>query len=100
MTATANRTLKHLVDHVLEQPDLESLSHLLTQQLPRALGLSGATLLLWDRKLNSFQAVPAGETHIKRIELGEEAVAAPDARYLISDGELIETAGGKGDGAL
>jgi signal transduction histidine kinase len=99
-TTASNRVLKRLADQVLERPDLEGLSHLLTQELPRALGLIGATLLLWDRKLNTFQALVEGETRIKSIEPGDEAVAAPEARYLISEGELIETAGGKGDGAL
>jgi signal transduction histidine kinase len=93
-------TTRRLADQVLELPDLEGLSQLLTQELPRSLGLSGATLLLWDRKLNSFQAVVAGETRMKSIELGQEGVAAPEARYLISEGELIETAGGSGEGAL
>jgi signal transduction histidine kinase len=93
-------TTRRLADQVLELPDLEGLSHLLTQELPRTLGLAGATLLLWDRKLNSFQAVVAGETRIQSLELGQEDAAAPEARYLISEGELIETAGGSGDGAL
>lgn len=75
------------------------MSYLLTHDLPQALGLKGATLLLWDRKLDSFQAVVAGDTRIKIVEPGE-GVAAPEARYLISDGELIETAGGTGEGAL
>jgi len=99
-TLVGTKSLKTLVDHVLEQPDLEGLSHLLTQELPRSLGLSGATLLLWDRKLNTFSALTAGETLIKSIELGHESVSSPEARYLISDGELIETAGGRGEGAL
>jgi signal transduction histidine kinase len=99
-TTTRNRILKRLADQVLEGPDLEGLSHLLTQELPRALGLVGATLLLWDRKLNSFQALVEGETRIKSIEPGQESVSAPETRYLISEGELIETAGGKGEGAL
>jgi signal transduction histidine kinase len=96
----SSATTRRLADQVLELPDLEGLSHLLTQELPRTLGLSGATLLLWDRKLNSFQAVASGETRIKNIELGQEGVATPEARYLISEGELIETAGGSGEGAL
>jgi signal transduction histidine kinase len=100
MSPTRSRVLKRLADQVLERPDLEGLSHLLTQELPRGLGLVGATLLLWDRKLNTFQAMLEGETRIKSIEPGKEVVASPEARYLISEGELIETAGGKGEGAL
>ncbi len=100
MTLAGTKSLKRLVEHVLEQPDLEGLSHLLTHELPRVLGLAGATLLLWDRKLNTFSALAAGETNIRHIELGRESVASPEARYLISDGELIETAGGRGEGAL
>src|SRR4051794_36394698 len=100
MSTARHRVLKRLTDQVLEEPDLEGMSQLLTGELPRALGLTGATLLLWDRKLDTFQAVVAGETRIKSIEPGQEAVSAPEARYLISEGELIETAGGKGEGAL
>jgi signal transduction histidine kinase len=100
MSSARTRVLKRLAEEVLEQPDLDGLSQLLTQELPRCLGLSGATLLLWDRKLNSFEALAVGETRIKAIQPGGEAVAAPEARYLISEGALIETAGGTGEGAL
>jgi signal transduction histidine kinase len=100
MSSARNRVLKRLAEEVLEQPDLDGLSQLLTQELPRCLGLAGATLLLWDRKLNSFEALAVGETRIRSIMPGGEAVAAPDARYLISEGTLIETASGSGEGAL
>ena len=100
MSTARTRILKRLAEEVLELPDLDGLSQLLTQQLPQCLGLSGATLLLWDRKLNSFEALAVGETRIKSIQPGGEAVAAPEARYLISEGALIETAGGSGEGAL
>jgi signal transduction histidine kinase len=100
MSSTRTRVLKRLAEEVLEEPDLDGLSQLLTQELPRCLGLAGATLLLWDRKLNSFEALAVGETRIKSIQPGGEAVPAPEARYLISEGSLIETAGGSGEGAL
>ena len=100
MSAARTKFLKRLAEEVLEQPDLDGLSQLLTQELPQCLGLTGATLLLWDRKLNSFEALAVGETRIKTIQPGGEAVAAPEARYLISEGSLIETAGGSGEGAL
>jgi signal transduction histidine kinase len=100
MSSARNRILKRLAEEVLEQPDLDGMSQLLTQELPRCLGLAGATLLLWDRKLNTFEALAAGETRIRSIMPGGEAVAAPEARYLISEGHLIETASGSGEGAL
>jgi len=100
MSSARNRILKRLAEEVLEQPDLDGLSQLLTQELPRCLGLAGATLLLWDRKLNTFEALAVGETRIRSIMPGGEAVAAPEARYLISEGHLIETATGSGEGAL
>jgi signal transduction histidine kinase len=100
MSSERARVLKRLAEEVLEQPDLDGLSQLLTQELPKCLGLSGATLLLWDRKLNTFEALAVGETRIKSISPGGDSVPAPEARYLISEGTLIETAGGSGEGAL
>ena len=53
---TARRAaLRRLADDVLEAPDLPALTRLLTRELPETLGAESATLLLWDRKLESFQ---------------------------------------------
>src|SRR5206468_9756643 len=40
--------LERLADQVLEAPDLEALTLLLTQALPAALEVMGGPLLLWD----------------------------------------------------
>jgi signal transduction histidine kinase len=79
-------------------PDLAELSVLLTRDLPAALGLAQAALLLWDRKLESFQAVLPGAARMQPLQPGE-GVAAPEARYLVSEGALIETPG-TGEGVL
>jgi len=78
--------LRDLADKVLEVADLPALKTLLTGELPGILGLDSATLLLWDRKLESFESLAAGET--------------PEARFLISDAQLHEMRAGGGEGAL
>jgi signal transduction histidine kinase len=94
------KALGLLADRVLEAPDVSSLAVLLTRELPQALDAADATLLLWDRKLDSFEVFAPGQTRTQALRPGEMQTAAPEARYLISDGQLLETAGGKGDGAL
>jgi signal transduction histidine kinase len=84
---------------VLEAPGVEALSTLLTRSLPDALGVTEATLLLWDRRLESFESLSEGETRSHARRPGER-VPTPEARYLISDGQILETPGGLGDGAL
>jgi signal transduction histidine kinase len=73
---------------VIEVADLDGLIRLLTESLPAAARVEDATLLLWDRKLETFEELPKGE---KRD--------APRARYMISEGQLLETHGDE-DGAL
>ena len=51
--------LRRLADDVLEAPDLSALTRLLTRDLPATLGATSATLLLWDRRLESFEGVAA-----------------------------------------
>jgi signal transduction histidine kinase len=97
--ASPPAALARLADKVLEAPDLEALAALLTRALPEALCLAGATLLLWDRKLDSFEALSAGDLRARALKPGETVVAAPEARYLVSEGHVLETSG-KGDGAL
>ena len=90
--------LDRLADRVLEAPDLSDLSHLLTHELPHALGLRDATLLLWDRKLESFHVLQPGEARARPLRPGD-GLAAPEARFLLSEGVLVET-NGQGDGVL
>lgn len=87
------------MDRVLEATGAEDLSRALTRDLPLALGVSGATLLLWNRRLDSFEALTGGETQPGAQKPEKNAVAAPTAGYLLSDGAVIETHTG-GEGVL
>jgi signal transduction histidine kinase len=91
--------LRQLADAVLEAPDLASLARLLTQRLPETLGMPQATLLIWDRKLDVFQALLPGETQTRPLRPGEPGVEAPATRFLLSEGQVLET-GKSGDGVL
>jgi signal transduction histidine kinase len=94
--------LKRLQDEILEAPDLGALARILTRRLPEALGIPEATLLLWDRKLDTFEALTPGETRPRAVRPGQDGVATPAARFLLSEGELLETSGkgGEGEGVL
>jgi signal transduction histidine kinase len=85
---------------VLEAGDIESLSRLLARSLPQAAGVASASLLFWDRKLETFQATSGDETRAARLRPQENATGEPRARYLISDGQLVETPGATGDQTL
>jgi len=84
--------LRDLAERSLELADLAAVERLLTRTLPGSLGLPWSTLLLWDRKLDSFHTVSANETQVgaKRSAV---APTPPEARYLIADGALLETQG-------
>ena len=92
--------LRRLADEVLEAPDLGALAGILTRSLPHAFGMPEATLLLWNRKLDSFEALSPGETRPRPVRPGQDGVPAPAARFLLSEGEVLETRGGDGDGVL
>jgi signal transduction histidine kinase len=101
MRAQPLTSLRRLADQVLEAADLDSLVRVLTRSLPAALRIRGATLLVWDRRLETFEGVaPAGgETHMHPVRPGSDGLEAPETRYLLSDGQLLETPG-KGEGTL
>jgi signal transduction histidine kinase len=64
-------------------------------------GASSATLLLWDRRLESFEGVALTEDgRLRTFRPGSAPNAGPAARWLVSDGELLHTAGEGGDGVL
>jgi signal transduction histidine kinase len=90
-------SLSGLAERVLEVPDSASLVALLTRDLPKALGLASVTLLSWDRKLESFESLTSHETSGNPAKSAGET---PQARYLLSDGVLIDTGAEKGDGTL
>ena len=92
--------LKRLADEVLEAPDLAAVATLLTRALPGTLGAPQATLLLWNRQLDSFEALSPDETRPRPLRPGQEGITAPAARYLLSDGEILETRRGEGAGLL
>lgn len=93
--------LRRLSELALEATSLEAVARLLTRQLPKALGLPGATLLLWNRKLDSFESLSPGETQLRPLRSeGKDGVEAPRARYLLSEGQLLENPGGTDEGVL
>jgi signal transduction histidine kinase len=84
-------TLAALAERVLEVPDLIGLTRLLTVDLRRAVSAEGASLLLWDRRLESFEALALDEAG--RLRRGRpDASEGPRARFLLSEGQLLETA--------
>jgi signal transduction histidine kinase len=91
--------LGRLVERVLEATGAEDLARILTRELPAALQLEGATLLLWNRKLDSFEALTGTETQISPFRPEAAPVPAPEAGYLLSEGVVLETRQG-GDGVL
>ena len=92
--------LRRLQDEVLEVPDLGALARILTRTVPQIFGIPEATLLLWNRKLDSFEALSPGETRPRPVRPGQDGVAAPAARFLLAEGEVLETSGTQGDGVL
>jgi len=83
---------------VLEAPDLEGLAQLLTRVLPEAAGVRFARLLFWDRKLDTFNTLNPGETQARAVR-PEPGGGGPRARYLLSEGRLLDT-GGEGGTTL
>jgi signal transduction histidine kinase len=106
MTTSSLRTarraaLKRLADEVLAAPDLTALTRLLTHDLPAALGALSAALLLWDRKLESFEGVElTADGRLRTFRPEVSGPEGPSARWLVSDGQLLETADGMGEGTL
>ncbi len=100
MKASTTAQLRRLSDEVLEAADIEGLTRLLTRKLPSILGVEEATLLLWDRKLDTFEGLTPDETQAHPVWPGGPEVAAPQARYLVVEGALVETPQKEGDGTL
>ena len=92
--------LRRLAEQVLEAPDVEDLTRILTRSLPGALGLDGASLLLWDRNLDIFEGFSPHETQNRQVRPDEPGPGVPPARYLLSEGVLLETPGRGGEGTL
>jgi signal transduction histidine kinase len=98
---SSRAVLARLAERVLEAPDLPSLTRLLTEELPRALQARDATLLLWDRRLESFEGLALAEGGRLRTFAPESTgPAGPKTRWLLSEGQLLETAPGAQEGML
>jgi signal transduction histidine kinase len=98
---SSRAVLARLAERVLEAPDLPSLTRLLTQDLPRALAARDATLLLWDRRLETFEGLAIGEGgRLRTFAPDAKGPAGPKTRWLLSDGQLLETAPGAQEGML
>jgi len=89
-------TLRLLSDRVIESPELEDVVRLLTHDLPRALGLPRASFMLWNRNLDAFEGLAPGETKLQAYRPENNAMPAPRARYLLSDGTLLDLTHGTG----
>jgi len=101
MKSPRSSALRRLADRVLEVPDLEGLSRLLTQALPDLLGVDAVSFLLWNRSLDAFEGLTDGKTQLQPFRLGDDTQPiTPEARYLLSEGALLDTPGAKGDGTL
>src|SRR5687768_10601120 len=85
---------------MLEAGTLEALARLLTSDVPQALGIGKATLLLWNRRLDVFEALTPDETRLFALRPGGTEAKAPETGFLLADGELLETPGGTGEGVL
>jgi signal transduction histidine kinase len=93
--------LERLSDRILEIGDLRALTRCLTEDLPRALGAKNATLLLWDRRLASFEGIAltkGGRLHTFAPQAADRE--GPRPRWLLAEGQLLETAGRGGEGTL
>jgi signal transduction histidine kinase len=93
------RALGRLLDRVLEATGADDLARILTRELPAALDVTAATLLLWNRKLDSFEALTGTETQMSVFRPEAPAIPAPEAGYLLGDGVVLATRKG-GDGVL
>ena len=84
---------------MLEAATLEALAQLLSEALPQALGIEKAALLLWNRRLDNFEALTPGETHLSALRPDSPA-PIPESGFLLSEGTLLPTREGRGDGVL
>jgi signal transduction histidine kinase len=93
--------LQRLSDRVLELPELPALIRCLTEELPRALGARDATLLLWDRRLKSFHGLAlTKDGRLRTFDPQVRDGAGPRPRWLLSDGNLLQTSSEAESGIL
>jgi signal transduction histidine kinase len=93
--------LERIADRVLEAPDLPSLTRLLTEDLPRALEARDASLLLWDRRLESFEGLALADGgRLRTFRPEASGPGGPKTRWLLSEGQLLEAWPGAEPGML
>jgi signal transduction histidine kinase len=85
---------------MLETATLDALARLLTEALPAAVGIDRAALLLWNRKLDHFEALTPGETHLAALRPDSPPTPVPEVGFLLSEGTLLRTRTDSGDGVL
>ena len=102
LASSRRRTaLGDLPERVLEAPDLPSLTRLLTEDLPRALDAHDATLLLWDRRLESFEGLGLTDGGgLRTFRPEATGPGGPRTRWLLSEGQLLEASPGAQEGML
>ncbi|HET7293314.1 MAG TPA: HAMP domain-containing sensor histidine kinase [Vicinamibacteria bacterium] len=71
----------------------------MTRELPEAASVRFATLLFWDRRLETFHSLNPGETQAHPVRPQPDREGEPRARYLLSEGQLLDT-GGEGGTTL
>jgi len=92
LTSRRRATLAALAERVLEAPDLSGLTRLLTVELRQALSAESASLLLWDRRLESFESLALDEAgRLHRLRPPGGSPKSPRTRFLVSEGQLVET---------
>jgi len=92
LTSRRRATLATLAERVLEAPDLLGLTRLLTVELRQALAAESASLLLWDRRLESFESLALDEAgRLRRLRPPGGSPKGPRTRFLVSEGQLVET---------
>jgi signal transduction histidine kinase len=92
LSSRRKSTLAALAERVLEVPDLLGLTRLLTVELRQALSAERASLLLWDRRLESFESLALDEAgRLRRLRPRSQTAAGPRTRFLLSEGQLVET---------
>ncbi len=92
--------LRRLAEAVLETAGLEALGRLLTHQVPAVLGVDDVRLLVWNHKLDAFLGLTQDERPLAAWQPGQPALPTPDTGFLITDGMLLESPGGRGGGVL
>jgi signal transduction histidine kinase len=99
--ASRRAVLQRLCDRVLELPELPALIRCLTEELPRALGARDATLLLWDRRLESFHGLALTKSgRLRTFDPQLPDSTGPRPRWLLSDGHLLQTSEDAESGVL